>query len=283
MPIPDNRVIITVAQTGALVTKEMNPNLPEQPDEIAESAYACYNEGAAICHIHANDKNGKPTTNRDIFREIHERIHDKCNIIIQDSTSGSPDLTLEQKIDCLEANPEMASLNMGILFRTVGPYGGMPWLNPPEDIEYYARCMKEKGIKPEMEIYNSAMFREVENLKEKDLVEKPLYINLVLGMRYQGAVPATPKHLFTLLDFVPAETIVNVTAIGMAQLPLTTLGIILTGCIRVGMEDCIYYRKEELVKNNAQLVARTVKIARELNKEPATPEEARQIIGLKAI
>jgi 3-keto-5-aminohexanoate cleavage enzyme len=274
-------VIITVAQTGALVTKAMNPSLPEQPDEIAESAYACYQEGAAICHIHARDKQGVTTGNKEVFQDIHDRIRAKCNIIVQDSTGGGPNLSFEQRIECIYAKPEMASLNMGTMMRVSGKYKGTPFANMREDIEIYVTRMRELGIKPEMEVYNHAMLREIENLIQKGLVEKPYYINLVLGMMYQGAVDATPKYLNSLLDFLPEDAIVNVTPVGVAQLPLTTMGMILGTCIRVGMEDNIYYRKGELVKNNAQFVARAVRIARELNKEPATPDETRKILGLK--
>jgi 3-keto-5-aminohexanoate cleavage enzyme len=274
-------VIVTVAQTGALVTKTMNPNLPEQPEEIAESAYACCQEGAAICHIHGRDKEGKPTGSKEVFQDIHDRIRAKCKIIIQDSTGGGPNLSIEQRIECIYAKPEMASLNMGTMMRVSGQYKGVPFSNMREDIETYVTRMKELGIKPEMEVYSHAMFREIENLINKGLVEKPYYINLVLGMMYQGAVEATPKYLNSLIDFIPEDTIVNVTAVGVAQLPLTTMGMVLGTCIRVGMEDNIYYRKGELVKNNAQFVARAVRIARELNKEPATPDEARRILGLK--
>jgi 3-keto-5-aminohexanoate cleavage enzyme len=274
-------VIITVAQTGALVTKTMNPNLPEQPEEIAESAYACYQEGAAICHIHGRDKEGKLTGSKEVFQDIHDRIRAKCKIIIQDSTGGGPNLSLEQRIECIYAKPEMASLNMGTMMRVSGQYKGVPFANMREDIETYITRMRELGIKPEMEVYSHAMFREIENLIKKGLVEKPYYINLVLGMMYQGAVEATPKYLSSLIDFLPEDAIVNVTAVGVAQLPLTTMGMVLGTCIRVGMEDNIYYRKGELVKNNAQFVARAVRIARELNKEPATPDEARRILGLK--
>ena len=281
--LPEDKVIITVAQTGAwpLVTKAMNPNLPEQPEEMAESACACYQEGAAICHIHARDKEGKSTGTQEVFQEIHDRIRSKCNIILQDSTGGGPNLTLEQRIECLHAKPEMASLNMGSLMRVVGQYKGVAFANLREDIETYVTRMREMGVKPEMEVYSHAMFREVENLIKKGLVEKPYYINLVLGMTYQGALEATPKYLNSLIDFLPEDVIFNVTAVGAAQLPLTTLSMILGGCIRVGMEDNIYFRRGELAKNNAQLVARAVRIARELNKEPATPDEARKILGMK--
>jgi 3-keto-5-aminohexanoate cleavage enzyme len=283
MKLPEDKVIITVAQTGAwpLVTKALNPNLPEQPEEIADSAYACYQEGAAICHIHARDKEGKSTGTKEVFQEIHDRIRSKCNIILQDSTGGGPNLTFEQRIECLQAKPEMASLNMGSLMRVAGQYKGIAFSNLREDIETYVTRMKEMAIKPEMEIYSHAMFREVENLIKKGLVEKPYYINLVLGMTYQGALDATPKYLNSLIEFSPEDVIFNVTAVGAAQLPLTTMSMILGGCIRVGMEDNTYYRKGELAKSNAQLVARAVRIARELNKEPATPDEARKILGMK--
>jgi 3-keto-5-aminohexanoate cleavage enzyme len=281
--LPEDKVIITVAQTGAwpLVTKGLNPNLPEQPEEIAESAYACYQEGAAICHIHARDKEGKSTGAKEVFQEIHGRIRSRCNIILQDSTGGGPNLTFEQRIECLHAKPEMASLNMGSLMRVSGQYKGIAFANLREDIEIYVTRMRDMGIKPEMEVYSHAMFREAENLIKKGLVEKPYYINLVLGMTYQGALDATPKYLNSLIEFMPEDAIFNVTAVGVAQLPLTTMSMILGGCIRVGMEDNTYYRKGELAKSNAQLVARAVRIARELNKEPATPDEARKILGMK--
>jgi len=279
--LPEDKVIITVAQTGALVTKKMNPGLPEQPNEISESAYACYQEGASIIHIHAREKDGNTTGSKEVFQDIHDRIRAKCNVIIQDSTGGGPNLSFEQRIECIYAKPEMASLNMGTMMRISGQYKGTPFSNMREDIEIYVTRMKELGIKPEMEVYSHAMFREIENLIKKGLVEKPYYINLVLGMAYQGAVEATPEYLNSLISFLPEGTIFNVTPVGAAQLPLTTMAMILGGCCRVGMEDNIYYRKGELVKNNAQFVARAIRIAREMNKEPATPDEARQILGLK--
>jgi 3-keto-5-aminohexanoate cleavage enzyme len=278
--LPDNKVIITVAQTGALVNKEMNPNVPEQPDEIIDSAHDCYNEGAAIVHIHARDRSGQNTSNPEIYKTIRDGIREKCNLIIQYSTGGGPELTQEQRIECLNATPEMASLNMGSLMRISGKYTGIPWSNMPGEIDLYVSRMRELGVKPEMEVYNLAMFRDVNDVIEKGLVEKPYYINLVLGMKYQGACDATPKILSTLYDCLPENAIFNCTAVGTAQLPITTMAMIMGGCVRVGLEDNIFYSKGDLA-TNARLVARTVRIARELGKEPATPDEARKILGLK--
>jgi len=282
LQLPSDKIIITVAQTGALVNKSMNPNVPEQPAEIVDSAYACYNEGAAIVHVHARDHSGENTSDPEIFRQIRDGIRQKCGLIIQYSTGGGPNLSQEQRIECLKATPEMASLNMGSMMRISGKYAGIPWSNMPQEIETYIGRMRELGVKPEMEVYNLAMFREVSAVIEKGLVEKPYYINLVLGMRYQGACDATPKILTLLHDFLPADAYFNCTAVGTAQLPLATMAMVLGGCIRVGLEDNIYYRKGELA-TNAQLVARVVRIARELGKEPATPEEARAILGLKPL
>ncbi len=274
------KLIVTVATTGGLHGKEANPALPEQPVEIAKEAYDCYNEGAAIIHVHARDNTGKITSDPAVYREIHRMIREKCPLIIQDTTGGGPGLTLEDRMRILDAQPEMASLNMGTMLRVTGPNAGSIFMNPTWEIERFARVMQERGIKAEMEVFSHAMYREVQNLIIKGLVDKPYYINLVLGMKYQGAIDATPKHLLSLIDFLPSDCIFNVSAIGGSQLPLTTLSMLMGGMVRVGMEDNIYYRKGELAHSNAQLVARTVRIARELGLEIASPEEARAMLGI---
>ena len=279
--IPTDKVIITVAQTGAITNKSLNPNVPEQPDEIAASAYDCFNEGAAICHIHARDKNGENTSDLEIFKDIHGRIRDKCDIIIQDSTGGGPNLSQEERIRCLNADPEMASLNMGTLMRVAGPYKGVPWSNMPEEIDYYVGEMAKRGIKPEMEIYSHAMLSEVRRLIKEDRVQKPYCVNIVLGMRYQGAEPATPDNFVSLVSQLPESVMFNCTGVGRAQTSLGALSMIMGGNVRVGLEDNIYYGKGQLAASNAQLVARMVRIARELGKEPATPDEARRYLELK--
>jgi 3-keto-5-aminohexanoate cleavage enzyme len=281
MDMPKGKVIITVAVNGAFVTKDMNPAVPYTPEEVAKDAYECYSEGASIIHIHGRDAEGKPTGSKDFFAKTFELIRAKCDIITNATTGGGSNLSIEERIKCLEAMPEMASLNMGTLLRTTGAGAGTAWINKPEDIEAWAKKMKELGIKPEMECYSQAMFTEVENLINKKLIEPPYYINFVMGMKYQGAVKATPEYLMSMKQLMPQEAIFNVTAVGAAQLPITTMGMLIGGNVRVGLEDNIYYKKGRLAKSNAELVARTVRLARELNLEPCTPDEARAILGVK--
>ena len=275
------KVIITAALTGGLHTKKANPSLPEQPEEIAQAAYECYNAGAAIVHIHARDRNGAPTGEAAVYKEIHQLIRATCNIIIQDTTGGGQNLTFEERLGCLQAEPEMASLNMGSLLRTIGPHAGTMFVNTHSDIEFVAREMLKRNIKPEMEIYHHGMFREVNHVIVNKLVERPYYVNFVLGMAYQGAVEATAENLFTLKQLLPADTIFNVSAIGPAQLPITTMSMLLGGMVRVGLEDNIYYSRGVLAKSNAQLVERAVRIARELGVDITSPDEARDILGLR--
>lgn len=281
--MPADKVIITVAQTGALVTKKMNPAVPEQPEEIAQSAYDCYNEGAAVCHIHARDKDGTTTGSADVFRDIHERIRNKCSIILQDSTGGGSNLTLEQRTECLEAYPEMASLNMGTLVRTIGEAAGTPFMNTITDIQGFVKRMNEFGVKPEMEVYNLSMMHEVKMVINKGLVPKPYSVSLILGMAYQGAFEADPQLFSTYIQYLPEDTYINCIGVAAAQIWVGMLGMIYNGNVRVGLEDNIYYKRGELATSNAQLVARIVRIAREMGKEPCTPEEARQILGLKPL
>jgi 3-keto-5-aminohexanoate cleavage enzyme len=274
------KVIITCALTGGVQNKSANPNLPEQPEEIAQQAYECFNEGCAIAHIHARDKEGKPTGDSEVFKEIHNAIRSKCNMILQDSTGGGPGLTFEQRLSCLDAAPEMASLNLGSMLRTIGSSAGTVWLNPRSELERFAQEMLNRNIKAEMEIYHHGMLREMNNFISKGLVKKPYYVNCVMGMVYQGAVDATPANLISLIQLLPPDTIFNCCAVGAAQLQITTLSVLMGGQARVGMEDNIYLSKGVLAQSNAQLVSRSVRIIRELGYEIASPEEAREILGL---
>ena len=281
MKLPAGKVIITASLDGAMVTKDMTPYVPEQPDEIAQASLECYNAGASIVHIHARDEQGKPTGSKEKFEEILAAVKAKCpEIIVQFSTGGGANLTLEERVRCLDAKPESASLNMGTLMRQTGAQAGQPFSNLTKDIEAWATKMRELDIKPEMECYSQSMYRDVTNLIKKDLLNPPYYVNMVLGMQYQGAVEATPEMLASMIQFLPEGCYFNCCAVGAAQLPVTTAAMIMGGAARVGLEDNIYYSKGVLATSNAQMVERTVRIARELNIEPTTPDEARQILGI---
>ena len=143
--------------------------------------------------------------------------------------------------------------------------------------------MLNRDIKPEMEIYHHGMLREVNNLISKNLIKKPYYVNFVLGMAYQGAVAGTPETLFSLRQLLPSDSVFNCCAVGPVQFPMTTLSMLLGGNARVGMEDNVYYSKGVLATSNAQLTARVVRIARDLGFEIASPDEAREVLGLKKI
>jgi len=277
------KVIVTVSLTGGVQTKKETQYLPEQPDEIAADAYACYNEGAAVAHIHARDKNGAPSGDTAIFKEIHAAIRAKCPMILQDSTGGGPGLTFEQRLECLDAKPEMASLNIGSMLRTIGKTAGTTWANPRPELERFATEMSKKGVKPELEIYHHGMIREMKNFIDKGLIQKPYYVNLVMGMAYQGAVEASPENLVTLVQLLPEGTIFNCCAVGRMQVPITTMAVLLGGQCRVGMEDNIYMSKGVLAKNNAEMVAKSIRIIKDLGFEIATPAEAREIIGLPKV
>jgi 3-keto-5-aminohexanoate cleavage enzyme len=287
--LPEDKVIITVATTGGVAkTRDRNINVPEQPDEIAQAAYECWKEGACILHIHARDKNGIPTGDPKVYSEIHRRIRELgCDIIIQDTTGTGPQAAVDDRIKCLQANPkpDMASLDMGTMVRNSGPYKGTYTIRYGETLEDWAVKMKEAGVKAAMEVFNPGNLREVRNLIAKGLVEKPYYVEFVLGHGYHGGWDATPKHLMWLIEDLPEpqDTIWSVLAIGKAQFPITSLGMILGGAVRVGFEDNLFYRKGQLADSNAQVVARTARFARELGKDPMTPGEARLLLGIKPL
>ena len=275
-----DKLIITAALTGGFHGKEANPNLPTSPDEIAQAAYDCWQAGAAIVHLHARDRDGKPTRDPVIYGEVVAKVKARCDVVTQVSTGGGPGLAVDERIRAIEAGAEMASLNMGTMVRTRFNDGSL-FLNSRGQIEDYARAMAARGIKPEMEVYSHAMFVDVEHLIRKNLIKPPYYINFVLGMTHQGALPGEPKHLLSMIEYLPPQSIFNVSGVGAAQLTLTTLAMLLGGHSRVGLEDNVFYGKGVLADSNAQLVERTVRLARELGRELASPDEARTMLALK--
>ena len=280
------KLIITVATTGAFQGKEANPNLPLRPEEIAKATHEAWNEGASIVHIHAREsETNKPTSEPDILNEIDRRIREKkCDIIIQHSTAQDyiPRLEAGGRIKAIEMNPEMASLDITI--PRIITFGGKEsiYITTLPEIEHGAKAMLERGIKPELEIFNPVVMEDVYHLINKGLLKKPYWLCFVMGMRRinRAYMPYSPRLLLQLIDSLPPDSIFSVMGVGADELPATTQSILIGGHLRVGFEDNVHYRKGELAISNSQLVARAVRIGRELGCEIASPDEARQMLNI---
>ena len=285
------KMIVTVAPTSNFHGKEANPALPFSPQEVADAVYECWNEGASIVHIHGRDKNGLPTNDRSFFQEADRLIREKrCDIIIQHSMApANPVLLGQQEGDIddgtqtttTEPPPEMASLEVAPSnIIADGKVYNMLW--DRLWAEKTAKYLMEKGIKPEVEIYNNSDMDDLEYLIEKGVLTKPYYVSFVLGMHRVNnqASRYSPKHLMHLVDLLPPDSLFSVLGIGPVEFQATTLSMLLGGNVRVGFEDNIYIEKGRLAKNNAELVAKIVRIARELGREIASPGEVREMLGI---
>lgn len=270
-----NPLIVSVATTGSWPTREHTPYVPLTPKEIATETVDCWREGAAIVHIHVRDSRGIISLNKDLLKETVELIRAAgCDILINLSTAGGAgQMPEEERFNPLDFKPDLASFDAGsINFRD------RVFLNPPAFLEKLAQRMLEAGVKPEIECFDTAMITNALGLAAGDLIKPPLFFQFVLGV--VGGVQATTKNLMHMVELIPPGSPWSVCAMGPHQLPMNTLAIAMGGHARTGMEDNIYYRKGELAKNNAQLVARVIRIARECEREIASPNEARKILGL---
>jgi uncharacterized protein (DUF849 family) len=290
-----SKVIVTVAPTGGMASKAQNHNLPTQPAEIAESVHKSWKEGAAIAALHARRPDDEATCNAAIYADINTRIRARCDIIINNSTGGGSNgdmLTprddgmfennFEERIKGLDAGAEMATFD-GMTFADC--HGGREILviTTPSRCEALAKRFKERGIKPEWEVFGPQhILQDVTTLINKGYDEPPYFINMVLGADrgFQGAMPYSHDILVSMIRLLPPQSIFCVSAIGHAQLPATTQAVLLGGHVRVGLEDNNYYDRGVLATNE-QLVARTVRIIKELNMDIASPGEARDILRLK--
>jgi len=288
-------LIITVAVNGGVQGKEANEAIPEKPEEIAQSTCAAYNAGASCVHIHGRDPQSlyNCTGNWQVYREINRKVRELCpDIIINNTTGGGPTTTMEERYQCLDAGPELASLNMGPDMSKFKVNPRPAPLEHPHDgflidtcipftygiIEKLARVMKEKGIKPEMEIYQPGQFWVSQELIRQGLVEPPYLFQFVMGA--QTSIYPIPANLINLIRELPAGSFFSTIGIGKFQWSMVAMSIILGGNVRVGLEDNIYAKRGEKMTSNAEAVEKIVRIARELGREVATPVQARQMMGL---
>lgn len=269
------KLIITAAICGAEVTKEHNPAVPYTVEEIAAEAYSAYSAGASIIHLHVRTDEGTPTQNRERYRACMDAIKAKCpDVIIQPSTGGAVGMTSDERLQPTELNPEMATLDCGTL-----NFGGDEiFINTENMIKEFGTRMIERGIKPELECFDKSMIEMALRLNKKGFVKSPMHFSFVMGVN--GGIGGDLRDFEFMRNSIPADSTFTVAGIGRYEFSLAAASIISGGHVRVGFEDNIYLEKGVLAKNNGELVAKVVRIAKELGREIATPDEARKILGL---
>src|SRR5215212_7868267 len=298
-----NSAIITCAPTGAIHTPTMSAALPVTPEQIAEAALGAAAAGAAIVHLHVRDpQDGHPVQDPTLFKEVLAIVQDSSDVVINLTTGGSPHMTVDERIaPAVQLAPELASLNMGSmnfgLFPMLDRYPtfqheweqqhlankDVVFKNTYADIERILKLCGDQGTRFEFECYDTAHLYNLANMLDRGLVRPPLFVQTIFGIL--GGIGTDPEdllHMRRTADRLFGDAYQwSILGAGRHQMNLVTMGAIMGGNVRTGMEDNIYLGKGELAHSNADLVAKTVRILRELSLEPATPDEARTMLGLK--
>ena len=276
------KTIITAATTGAWPKKKDNPNVPMTPSEIADDIFRCWKAGAAIAHLHMRDDSGDGTMDAAKFRETVELLRQRypeCDIILNMTTSGDLNATDEtRQLHVKELRPEMCSYDCG----------SMNWLhtglflNTPKFLEELGKNTQEWGVKPEIEAFDPGMIANAAYYLKKGVLKGPLHFQFCMGCA--NGIPGTVKNLVfmkeTMESLCPGSTW-SCFGVGHSAMEILYAAVALGGHVRVGMEDNVLYTKGILAESNAQFVERAVRVIREFGSEPATPDEARAILGLK--
>ena len=301
----NDKVIITCAVTGSIHTPTMSPHLPVTPDEIATQAVEAANAGAAILHLHARDpETGQPTADPEVFMQFLPRIKRECDAVINITTGGSSLMTLEERLAAPNlAQPEMASLNMGSMNFGLFPmqrrhsewkHAWEPALleatrdvvfkNTFADIErIFSELGDGYGTRFEFECYDVGHIQTLAFYLREGLIQKPVFVQFVMGVL--GGIDSSPEtlmHMKATADRLLGDQYrFSVLSAGRLQIPLATIGAILGGNVRVGLEDSLLIGKGKLATSNAEQVTKIRRILEELGYEIATPDEARTMLSLK--
>jgi len=268
-----DKLLVTVAPSIPPYMAKDIPGLDLSPEGIAGEVVRAYNAGANVVHLHVWDEQGQPTLETSAFEKTLQLIRDRCDIIIEGSTGGVNQLSPAERSVSLQTGIELASLNPGSVNYDKGVY-----INSPSDIEYWAQEMHRRGIKPDVAIFETGMIANTLALAEKGWIEPPFLFGFVLGQ--PGAMPATPKNLLFLSESIPTNAYWGVVGHGGYDLQMAALAMNMGGHVRAGFEDNPYYRPGQLATSNAQLIERLVRLAREVGREIASPDEARMLLGL---
>ena len=270
------KLIITCAISGAEVTKSDNTFVPYTVKETAIEAYFAYLAGASIIHLHVREDDGTPTQDVARFKEVMDAIYGLCpDVIIQPSTGGAVGMSNDDRLQPIQLNPEMCTLDCG----SVNFGGNEVFINTEDDITYFAEKIYEKNIYPELECFGKMHIDQVLRLHKKGIIKEPLHFSFVLGVN--GGMTGTERDFVFLKDSIPEGATYSVAGMGRFEFPLAELAIKDGGHVRVGLEDNIYVEKGQKARGNKALVKKVVEIAKKYNREIATPEEARKILGIK--
>ena len=272
------KLIISACICGAEVTKENNPAVPYTVEEMVREAKSAYEAGAALIHLHVRWDDGTPTQDKGRFQEVVDAIRKECpDVIIQPSTGGAVGMTDLERLQSTEITPtpEMATLDCG----TCNFGGDEIFINTDNTINNFGDIMKERGIKPECEVFDKGMIDIALKAAKKGHIDYPIHFDFVLGVQ----MTATPRDLVFMATSVPAGSTWTATGIGKNCWDIVATTIALGGHVRVGFEDNVYMSKGVLAKSNGEMVERVVQIAKLMNREIATPAEAREILGLKPL
>ncbi|OFY29927.1 MAG: 3-keto-5-aminohexanoate cleavage protein [Bacteroidetes bacterium GWF2_41_61] len=270
------KLIITAAICGAEVLKEHNPAVPYTVEECVREAKSAYDAGASIIHLHVRYDDGTPTQDKNRFKEVMDAIYKVCpDVIIQPSTGGAVGMSNDERLQPTELNPELATLDCGTL-----NFGGDDvFMNTENTIKYFAQKMNERGIKPELEVFDKSMIDMALRLHKKGFINKPMHFDFVMGVN--GGITGELRDFIFLRGSIPDDATYTVAGIGRFEFTLAAAAIIDGGHVRVGFEDNVFISKGVLAKSNGELVEKVVRIAKEFGREIATPNEARKILGIK--
>jgi 3-keto-5-aminohexanoate cleavage enzyme len=272
----DRPVVITAAVTGSITSSESTQYLPVSHAEIVEAAVSSWRAGAAVIHLHARTQSGTPTQDPSIYAALVKSIREAgCDAVLNLSTgSAGGRAELDERIECLALEPEMATLDCGSM-----NYGDeRVFSNPFVFLRRTAERMRRHGVRPEIEAFDTGMIENGRRLIEEGLIDGPGVWQLCLGV--SGGAPADLATTTHMLSRLPDGAFWSLLGVGRHQMPVNLVSLGFGGHVRTGLEDNIYYRRGELATSNAQLVDRVVRMAQDIGRPVATPAEARELLGL---
>ncbi|MDF1514978.1 MAG: 3-keto-5-aminohexanoate cleavage protein [Anaerolineae bacterium] len=270
----NEKLIISVAPCIPPYAAENIPGLDLSSEGIANEVVRAYNAGANIAHLHVWDETGQPTIHLDTFRHTLKLIRERCDIVIEGSTGGVNSLSARERSVSLLTDIELASLNPGSVNYDQGVY-----VNSPSDIAYWAKTMHDRRIKPDMAIFDTGMIANSRRLAAEGWIDPPYLFAFVLGQI--GACPASPKNLLFLSESLPESSYWTAVGHGGSDLQMAVFALAMGGNVRAGFEDNPYYQPGVLASSNAQLIERLVRLAREVGREVATPNEVRTLLQIR--